>query len=101
FIGLPGGIDGLVHLSDLSWTLAGEAAVREYRKAQEVEAVVLGIDVERERISLGIKQMDGDPFTNYIATHDKGNVVKGTVKSLDGKGAVIALDGEVEGYLRA
>src|SRR5437870_3780190 len=101
FIGLPGGIDGLVHLSDLSWSLAGEAAVREYRKAQEVEAVVLGIDVERERISLGIKQMDGDPFTNYIATHDKGKVVTGTVKSLDAKGAVVQLDGDVEGYLRA
>jgi small subunit ribosomal protein S1 len=101
FIGLPGGIDGLVHLSDLSWTLAGEAAVREYRKGQEVEAVVLAIDVERERISLGIKQLDGDPFSNYVATHDKGAVVTGTVKSLDGKGAVIALDGDVEGYLRA
>jgi small subunit ribosomal protein S1 len=101
FIGLPGGIDGLVHLSDLSWTLAGEAAVREYRKGQEVEAVVLAIDVERERISLGIKQLDGDPFSNYVAAHDKGAVVSGTVKSLDGKGAVIALDGDVEGYLRA
>src|SRR5499433_2156784 len=101
FIGLPGSIDGLVHLSDLSWTLPGEAAVREYRKGQEVEAVVLAIDVERERISLGIKQLDGDPFSNYVATHDKGNVVKGTVKSLDGKGAVIALEGDVEGYLRA
>src|SRR5215471_9687681 len=101
FVGLPGGIDGLVHLSDLSWTLPGEAAVREYKKGQDVEAVVLAIDVERERISLGIKQLDGDPFTNYVATHDKGNVVKGTVKSLDGKGAVIALEGEVEGYLRA
>src|SRR5213594_3493258 len=101
FIGLPGGIDGLVHLSDLSWTLPGEAAVREYRKGQEVEAVVLAIDVERERISLGIKQLDGDPFSNFVATHDKGTVVTGTVKSLDGKGAVIALDGDVEGYLRA
>jgi small subunit ribosomal protein S1 len=101
FIGLPGGIDGLVHLSDLSWTLAGEAAVRDYRKGQEVEAVVLAIDVERERISLGIKQLDGDPFSNYVATHDKGTVVNGTVKSLDGKGAVIVLDGDVEGYLRA
>ncbi len=101
FIGLPGGIDGLVHLSDLSWSLAGEAAVRDYRKGQEVEAVVLAIDVERERISLGIKQLDGDPFSNYVATHDKGTVVNGTVKSLDGKGAVIALDGDVEGYLRA
>src|SRR6266478_1148952 len=101
FIGLAGGIDGLVHLSDLSWTLPGEAAVREYKKGQEVEAVVLAIDVERERISLGIKQLDGDPFSNYVATHDKGSVVTGTVKSLDGKGAVIALDGDVEGYLRA
>jgi small subunit ribosomal protein S1 len=101
FIGLPGGIDGLVHLSDLSWSLAGEAAVRDYRKGQEVEAVVLAIDVERERISLGIKQLDGDPFSNYVAMHDKGTVVTGTVKSLDGKGAVIALDGDVEGYLRA
>src|SRR6059036_660684 len=101
FIGLPGGIDGLVHLSDLSWTLPGEAAVRDYRKGQEVEAVVLAIDVERERISLGIKQLDGDPFSNYVATHDKGSVVTGTVKSLDGKGAVIALDGDVEAYLRA
>src|SRR5438309_8073294 len=101
FIGLPGNIDGLVHLSDLSWTLPGEAAVRDYRKGQEVEAVVLAIDVERERISLGIKQLDGDPFSNYVATHDKGSVVTGTVKSLDGKGAIITLDGETEGYLRA
>ena len=101
FVGLPGGIDGLVHLSDLSWSLAGDAAVRDYKKGQDVEAVVLAIDVERERISLGIKQLDGDPFTNYVAIHDKGNIVKGTVKSLDAKGAVIALDGEVEGYLRA
>src|SRR5262250_855841 len=101
FVGLPGGIDGLVHLSDLSWAQAGEAAVRDYKKGQEVESVVLAIDVERERISLGIKQLDGDPFSNYVATHDKGNVVKGTVRSLDGKGAVIALEGDVEGYLRA
>ena len=101
FVGLPGGIDGLVHLSDLSWSLPGEAAVRDYKKGQDVEAVVLAIDVERERISLGIKQLDGDPFNNYVATHDKGNVVTGTVKSADAKGAVIALDGEVEGYLRA
>src|SRR5881296_442266 len=101
FVGLPGGIDGLVHLSDLSWANPGEVAVREYRKGQEVEAVVLAIDVERERISLGIKQLDGDPFSNFVATHDKGTVVTGTVKSLDGKGAVITLDGDVEGYLRA
>src|SRR6266700_1152050 len=101
FIGLPGGIDGLVHLSDLSWTLAGEAAVRDYKKGQEVEAVVLAIDVERERISLGIKQLEGDPFTNFVAMHDKGSIVTGTVKSLDGKGAVINLGGDIEGYLRA
>jgi len=100
FIGLPGGIDGLVHLSDLSWSATGEEAVRNYKKGDEVEAVVLAIDTERERISLGIKQMDGDPFTNYIATHDKNTVVQGTVKSVDAKGAVIALEGDVEGYLR-
>src|SRR6188472_129370 len=101
FIGLPGGIDGLVHLSDLSWSQPGEEAVRNYKKGEEVDATVLSIDVERERISLGIKQLDGDPFSNYVATHDKGSLVSGTVKSLDGKGAVIALDGDVEGYLRA
>ncbi len=101
FVGLPGGIDGLVHLSDLSWSATGEAAVRDYKKGEDVEAVVLAIDVERERISLGIKQLDGDPFTNYVATHDKGAVVSGVVKSMDGKGAVITLDGDVEGYLRA
>ena len=100
FIGLPGGIDGLVHLSDLSWSATGEEAVRNYKKGDEVEAVVLAIDTERERISLGIKQMDGDPFTNYIATHDKNSVVQGAVKSVDAKGAVIALEGDVEGYLR-
>jgi small subunit ribosomal protein S1 len=101
FIGLPGGIDGLVHLSDLSWNVPGEEAVRNYKKGEEVEAVVLGIDVERERISLGIKQLEGDPFNNYVATHDKNSIVEGTVKSIDPKGAVIALEGEVEGYLRA
>jgi small subunit ribosomal protein S1 len=101
FIGLEGGIDGLVHLSDLSWAQPGEEAVRNYKKGDEVEAVVLAIDVERERISLGIKQLDGDPFNSYIATHDKGSVVEGTVKSIDAKGAVITLDGEVEGYLKA
>jgi small subunit ribosomal protein S1 len=101
FIGLPGGIDGLVHLSDLSWSLPGEEALRNYRKGEEVEAVVLAIDVEKERISLGIKQMENDPFNAYVATHDKGSIVKGTVKSMDAKGAVIQLDGEVEGYLRA
>ncbi|QDQ28158.1 30S ribosomal protein S1 [Chitinimonas arctica] len=101
FIGLPGGIDGLVHLSDLSWNLTGEEAVRNFKKGDEVEALVLSIDVERERISMGIKQMEGDPFNNYVSTFDKGAVVKGTVKSMDAKGAIIALSEEVEGYLRA
>ncbi|MBS0353812.1 MAG: 30S ribosomal protein S1 [Proteobacteria bacterium] len=101
FIGLEGGIDGLVHLSDLSWSLTGEEAVRQYKKGDEVEAVVLNIDVEKERISLGIKQLDGDPFTNFIATHDKNTLVTGTVKSVDARGAVIALNSDVEGYLRA
>ena len=101
FVGLPGGIDGLVHLSDLSWANPGETAVRDFKKGQDVEAVVLAIDVERERISLGIKQLEGDPFTNFVAMHDKGSVVAGTVKTLDAKGAVVALGGDVEGYLRA
>ncbi len=101
FIGLDGGIDGLVHLSDLSWSETGEDAVRRFKKGDEVEAVVLAIDVERERISLGVKQLEGDPFTNFIATHEKSSMVKGTVKSVDARGAVIQLNDEVEGYLRA
>ena len=101
FIGLDGGIDGLVHLSDLSWSTPGEEAVRNYKKGDELEAIVLAIDVERERISLGIKQMDGDPFNGYIAGHDKGAVVNGVVKAIDAKGATITLDGDVEGYLKA
>jgi len=101
FIGLPGNIDGLVHLSDLSWSVPGEEAVRKYKKGDEVEAIVLAIDVERERISLGIKQLDGDPFTSFMSVHDKNSVVKGTVKTIDAKGAVIGLEGDVEGYLRA
>ncbi len=101
FVGLPGGIDGLVHLSDLSWSEAGEQAVQKFKKGEDLETVVLSIDVERERISLGIKQLEGDPFTNFIAGHDKNSVVEGTVKSVDAKGAVIALGGDVEGYLRA
>jgi small subunit ribosomal protein S1 len=101
FIGLPGNIDGLVHLSDLSWSVPGEEAVRKYKKGDETEAIVLGIDVERERISLGIKQLDGDPFTSFMSVHDKNSVVKGTVKTLDAKGAVVELEGGVEGYLRA
>jgi small subunit ribosomal protein S1 len=101
FIGLPGGIDGLVHLSDLSWTQTGEEAVRQFKKGEEIEAMVLSIDVERERISLGVKQLQGDPFNNYVAGHDKGAIVTGTVKGVDAKGAVIGLEGDVEGYLRA
>ena len=101
FIGLAGGIDGLVHLSDLSWSVPGEEAVRNYKKGEEVEAQVLSIDVERERISLGVKQLDGDPFTNYVGGHEKNSVVTGTVKSIDAKGAVINLEGDMEGYLRA
>jgi small subunit ribosomal protein S1 len=101
FIGLQGGIDGLVHLSDLSWTLPGEEAVRNFKKGEEAEAQVLSIDVERERISLGIKQLEGDPFNNFVAGHEKGKLVQGTVKSVDAKGAVIDLTGDVEGYLRA
>ncbi|KAB2928694.1 MAG: 30S ribosomal protein S1 [Dechloromonas sp.] len=101
FIGLPGGIDGLVHLSDLSWSATGEEAIRNFKKGDEVEALVLGIDVEKERISLGIKQMEGDPYTNFIATHEKNSIVRATVKTVDARGAVLTLDGENEGYLRA
>ncbi|AXS80348.1 MAG: 30S ribosomal protein S1 [Betaproteobacteria bacterium] len=101
FIGLPGGIDGLVHLSDLSWSATGEEAIRNFKKGDEVEALVLGIDVEKERISLGIKQMEGDPYTNFIATHEKNSIVNCTVKTVDARGAVLTLDGENEGYLRA
>ncbi|MDA8129744.1 MAG: 30S ribosomal protein S1 [Betaproteobacteria bacterium] len=101
FIGLPGGIDGLVHLSDLSWSIPGEEAVRNFRKGQEVEAVVLGIDLERERISLGIKQLEGDPLTSYASGHDKGSIVKGTIKTVEAKGATVKLDSDMEGYLRA
>lgn len=101
FIGLPGGIDGLVHLSDLSWNQSGEEAIRNFKKGDELEAVVLSIDVEKERISLGVKQLDSDPFSAYTALNDKGAIVKGTVKSIEAKGAVITLEGEVEGYLRA
>jgi small subunit ribosomal protein S1 len=101
FIGLPGNIDGLVHLSDLSWIQAGEKAISEFRKGDEVEAIVLSIDVEKERISLGIKQLEGDPFNIYAAAHDKNSIVKGIVKSVDAKGAVLTLTDEVEGYLRA
>jgi small subunit ribosomal protein S1 len=101
FVGLPGTIDGLVHLSDLSWSQTGEEAVRKFKKGDEVEAMVLAIDADKERISLGVKQLDGDPFSNFTASFDKGAVVKGVVKAIDAKGATIALDSDIEGYLRA
>ena len=101
FIGLPGGIDGLVHLSDLSWEVPGEEAVRGYQKGQSVEAIVVAIDPERERISLSIKQLAKDPFSIWIAEHPKGSIVKGIVKDVDAKGAVVDLGGGIEGYLRA
>ncbi|MFM7506794.1 MAG: 30S ribosomal protein S1 [Rubrivivax sp.] len=101
FIGLSAGIDGLVHLSDLSWNEPGESAVRNYKKGQEVEAIVLAIDVERERISLGIKQLDVDPFTGFTTLNDRGAVVTGKVKSVDPRGAEIQLNDDVTGYLRA
>jgi small subunit ribosomal protein S1 len=100
FIGLDGGIDGLVHLSDLSWDLAGEEAVRNYRKGEEVEAIVLSIDPERERISLGIKQMDRDPMSAWLAEHPKGSIVRGVITEVDAKGATVDVGG-LEGYLRA
>ena len=101
FVGQAAGIDGLVHLSDLSWNEPGEAAVRNYKKGQEVEAIVLAIDVERERISLGIKQLDSDPFTNFTTLNDRGATVTGTVKTVDAKGAEINLGDDIVGYLRA
>jgi len=101
FVGLAAGIDGLVHLSDLSWNEPGETAVREYKKGQEVEALVLAVDVDRERISLGIKQLDSDPFTTFATINDKGQVVTGKVKTVDAKGAEIDLGDDVIGYLRA
>ncbi|HSQ69649.1 MAG TPA: 30S ribosomal protein S1 [Steroidobacteraceae bacterium] len=101
FIGLPGGIDGLVHLSDLSWDLPGEEAIRSYQKGQEVEAVVVAIDPERERISLSVKQLAKDPFSSWIAEHPKGSIVTGVVREVDAKGAIVDLEGGIEGYLRA
>lgn len=101
FIGLAGGIDGLVHLSDLSWNESGEEVVRNYKKGDEIEAVVLAIDTEKERISLGVKQLEGDPFNNYASANDKGAIVSGVVKSVEPKGAVVSLDVDVDGYLRA
>ena len=100
FVGLEGGIDGLVHLSDISWNTPGEEAVRDFKKGDEVDTVVLAIDPERERISLGIKQLDKDPVSNFVADNPKGSMVTGTVKEVDAKGAVIELGDGIEGYLR-
>ncbi len=101
FVGLEGGIDGLIHLSDLSWAAVGEEAVRNFKKGDEIEAVILAVDPERERISLGIKQLDGDPFASFVAQNGKGSIVKGTVTTVDAKGATIKLGDDIEGYLRA
>jgi small subunit ribosomal protein S1 len=101
FIGLDGGIDGLVHLSDISWTTPGEDAVRAYKKGDEIETTILAIDPERERISLGIKQLEQDPFSNYLAAHPKGSIVTGKITEVDAKGAIVFLSDSVEGYIRA
>src|SRR3989338_2832342 len=101
FVGLEGGIDGLIHLSDLTWSRPGEEAVRDYKKGDEIEAVILAVDPERERISLGVKQIEGDPFSSYVAGHGKGAIVTGTVASVEAKSAVIKRTEDVEGYLRA
>ena len=101
FIGLDGGIDGLVHTSDITWNEGDEEAIRNYKRGDEVETIILAVDSERERISLGIKQLEQDPFQNYIGLNEKGSLVKGVVKSVDAKGAVIELADNIEGYLRA
>jgi len=101
FIGLDGGIDGLVHLSDITWDEGGEDAIRTYKKGDDLETVVLSVDPERERISLGVKQLDKDPFSTFLGAHPKGTIVNGTVKEIDARGAVITLEEGIEGYLRA
>jgi small subunit ribosomal protein S1 len=101
FVGLEGGIDGLIHLSDISWNEPGEEAIRKFKKGDEIEAVILAIDPERERISLGIKQLEQDPFQNFLAAHERGSIVTGVVKEVDAKGAVVELADGVQGYLRA
>ncbi|USD39749.1 MULTISPECIES: 30S ribosomal protein S1 [Ferrimonas] len=100
FIGLEGGIDGLVHLSDISWNVAGEEAVRDYKKGEEISAVVLSVDPERERISLGVKQIEEDPFNKYLSDNKKGAIVTGTITAVDAKGATVELGESVEGYIR-
>lgn len=101
FIGLDGGIDGLVHTSDISWAEDGEASVRDFKKGDELETVILAVDAERERISLGIKQLEQDPFQNFLATNEKGSLINGVIKEVDAKGAVVTLADNVEGYIRA
>jgi len=101
FVGIDGGIDGLVHLSDISWNVSGEEAVRDFKKGEELETIVLAVDPERERISLGVKQLDKDPFSQYMAAHAKGSIVKGVVKEVDAKAAVVELADTVDGILRA
>jgi small subunit ribosomal protein S1 len=101
FIGLDGGIDGLVHLSDISWNEPGENAVRRYTKGEEIETVILSVDPERERISLGVKQLDQDPFSDYTAVNDRGAIVKGVIKEVEPKEAIIELAGDVLGTLKA
>ncbi|MGO0694718.1 30S ribosomal protein S1 [Pseudomonas guariconensis] len=101
FIGLDGGIDGLVHLSDISWNESGEEAVRRFKKGDELETVILSVDPERERISLGIKQLEDDPFSNFVALNDKGAIVKGIVKEVDAKGAIVTLADDIEATLKA
>jgi small subunit ribosomal protein S1 len=101
FIGLEGGIDGLVHMSDISWSENGEEVIRDFKKGDVVEAVVLAVDPERERISLGVKQLEQDPVSNFVAANPKGSIVKGVVREVDAKGAVVDLGEELEGYLRA
>ncbi len=101
FIGLPGNIDGLVHLSDLSWSESGEEIIKNFKKGDEIETIILSIDTDKERISLGIKQLENDPFNSFISTYDKGSIVSGTVKSVETKGAIVTLSTNVDGYLRA
>ena len=101
FVGLDGSIDGLVHLSDISWNTPGEEAIRSFRKGEEIEAVVLAVDAERERISLGVKQLADDPFSRFLVENPKGSVVRGKVTEVDAKGAAIMLNDGVEGYIRA
>jgi small subunit ribosomal protein S1 len=101
FVGLEGGIDGLVHLSDISWQASGEDLVRNFKKGDEIEAVVLAVDPERERISLGIKQLEQDPFGQFMAAHPRGSILTGTVREVDARGATIDIAEGIEGYLRA